>query len=310
MMSQLNSLDETNLMTEKNLRFFVKGIRQHKPKLSANEEGIIVDNFRNLQKQVSRGVPIKTVIAKGISDTIRDLEKLQIKVPDMRDYQLGVLSIEGDNSEYKNFITQPSTSQEQKGESVKVTQVFDMTKSLEFQLFFNPSSLYTYKYVAMHSDYRDTSKDSAGTIKKFSWKFAPTRIIQTGFCNGTSDIGNITGMRLYQPRVPYVAAMNTNSKRVSILIEEFSAQSFGSSQNSTFHFIYRPIYVASQTSIELSTEDYNDGIYTFRKPIKSLDSITLVFKDPTNEIAFTAPFDAFFIAIEFTCLKDYDNADV
>ncbi len=305
-------IDNDTILTENNLRIFLAGVKQYQQRFNKVEENIIVNHFRDLQKHVARGLPVRTVLAKGIEDTVRALEALKQKTPDIRDYFKDVLKADGDEPTYNAFakVGEEQQQQETKGENVKVVQFMDITNDLDFKLFFNPTSLYTHKYVAMHSDYRDTSTDAAGVIRKFSWKFAPTRIPQVGFCNGVSEIGNIIGMRLYQPRVPYVAGMNTNAKRVSILIEEFSAQSFGSSENSTFHFIYRPIYVSSQTSIELSTEDYNDGIYTFRKPIKTLDSITIVFKDPTNVLSFTAPFDAFFIAIEFTCLKEYENQDV
>lgn len=302
--------DPANIATENNLRFFLSGLNAKfgRP-FNATEQGIILDSFRSLQNQIIRGVPVETTLVNGIRDTIDKINKLSLKKPDMREYQMAVLKSEGDDPTHRAFVesTGYEKPEEVKGENVRVVQLMDITNPIDFKLFINPSSLYTHKYVAMHSTYRDTSSDSAGVIRKFSWKFAPTRNLQIGFCNGVSDIGNIIGMRLYQPRVPYVAAMNTTAKRVSILIEEFSSQSFGSSQNSSFHFIYRPIYVAGQTSIELSTEDYNDGIYNFRKPIKSLDSISLIFKDPTTQISFTSPFDPFFIAIEFTCLKNYDD---
>lgn len=305
-------VDSQNIATENNLRFFLNGLAQYKNNFNATEEGLILNNFRSLQNQIIRGIPVKTVLINGIANTINDLKKLQLKTPDMREYQMAVMKADNDDATHRAFVDsigydKPS---ETKGEGVRVVQVMGITNPIDFKLFFNPTSLYTHKYVAMHSDYRDTSSDSAGIIRKFSWKFAPTRNLQLGFCNGVSDIGNIIGMRLYQPRVPYVAAMNTSSKRVAILIEEFSSQSFGSSQNSSFHFIYRPLYASAITSIELSTEDYNDGIYTFRKPIKSLDSISLIFKNPTDEITFTDPFDVFFIAIEFTCLKNYDEKDL
>lgn len=306
------SVDSQNIATENNLRFFLQGLAQYKKNFNATEEGIILNNFRSLQNQIIRGVPVKTVLINGITNTINDLKKMQLKTPDMREYQMEIMKAENEDATHRAFVDSVGYDKpvETKGEGVRVVQLMDIANPIDFKLFFNPSSLYTHKYVAMHSNYRDTSSDSAGLIRKFAWKFAPTRNIQVGFCNAVSDIGNIIGMRLYQPRVPYVAAMDTSSKRVAILIEEFSSQSFGSSQNSTFHFIYRPMYVAGQTSIELCTEDYNDGIYTFRKPIKSLDSISLIFKNPTDEIYFTSPFDAFFIAIEFTCLKNYDEKDL
>jgi len=108
-------------------------------------------------------------------------------------------------------------------------------------------------------------------------------------------------MRLYQPRVPYVSSMLNSAHRISILVEEFAAQAFTTPSN-TFHFLLRPNIVVGQTSIELSTEDFNDGIFMFRDPIRQLSSITVSFANPDVPVIFSAPFNRFLLIFEFICL--------
>lgn len=172
----------------------------------------------------------------------------------------------------------------------------------EHRFHLNPAETFKHHYLVLDSDLRDLSNESAN-ITSFRWNYAATFNTTVGFCNSVEPITNIIGMRLYQPRVPYVAAMDTDAKRVSVLFDEFSAQAFIAENGRRFHYLLRPIYRASQTSIELSTEDYNDGIFNFRTPISSFDRLTVSFGDPLNVITFTKPFDRFILAIEFVCIN-------
>jgi hypothetical protein len=98
--------------------------------------------------------------------------------------------------------------------------------------------------------------------------------------------------------------MDTSAKRVSILIEEFASQSFIAENGRRFHFLLRPEFSnVIQNNIELSTEDYNDGIFNFNKAITKLDTCTISFGDPLNVLQFSEPFDRFMVAFEFICYK-------
>jgi len=174
----------------------------------------------------------------------------------------------------------------------------------DFKLMFNPESLYKHYYLVLDSDFRDTSSEISSDIRRFQWAYAPTVNIGVGFCNSVGTIRNIIGMRMYQPRIPYLPAMNNTAKRVSVLIEEFSAQAFIAENGRRFHFLLRPIFVNAQTDIELSTEDFNDGIFSFRKPITEISTMTLSFGDPLDVLSFSTPFNKFTIAFEFVCLGE------
>lgn len=190
-------------------------------------------------------------------------------------------------------------------QSISIQSVLGIENLFDLQLALNPSSLYEHIYVGLDTDYRDTTGDSGSSINKFTWKYAPTQNLGVGYCNSVGVVKNIVGMRMYQPKIIFLAEMDTDAKRVSILVEELQSQAYIAENGRRFHFLLRPIYSAGQTMIELSTEDYNDGIYNFRKPIKHIDSLTISFGNPLDILNFPTPLASRFIVVfEFTCLKD------
>jgi hypothetical protein len=96
-------VDSQNIATENNLRFFLNGLAQYKNNFNATEEGLILNNFRSLQNQIIRGIPVKTVLINGIANTINDLKKLQLKTPDMREYQMAVMKADNDDHQIYFF---------------------------------------------------------------------------------------------------------------------------------------------------------------------------------------------------------------
>lgn len=194
----------------------------------------------------------------------------------------------------------------------KVVSFLGINDLQEFKLFFNPESLYTHFYISLDTNYRDKSDEVDPTaVTKMKWNYAPTQVLADGFCNSVGTIRNIVGMRLYQPRIPNVAGLDTDAKRASILIEELAAQAFVAANGRRFHFLLRPTY--SQVNggrLELSTEDYNDGIFRFRDPVTSVTSFTISIGNPLVVLAFDFSMLNIVFVIEFTCLKlDGDAGD-
>ncbi len=197
----------------------------------------------------------------------------------------------------------PSTISQKVDKSLVLSEFMGINDLNELKMLFNPESMYVHYYLVLDSNYRDTTEEISTAITKFTWRYAPTQYTGTGFCNSVGVIRDIIGMRMYQPRVPYLAAMNTSAKRVSVLIGELKSQAFIAENGRRFHFLLRPNFVFGQTDIELSTEDYNDGIFNFRKPITKVDSFTISFGDPLDILTFSTPFNRFIIPFEIVCLK-------
>lgn len=262
--------------------------------------------YRKLDQKIFMGYKLSQIgpaLGKVLSGKIRNmLTEKRTPEPEFRDVQIKALG-SADSGELgsNDTVSVPINIQTN---SLKVSDFLGINDLTEFKMLFNPSSMLVHYYLCLDSDYRDQTDEVSTSITKFTWNYAPTQDKTIGFCNSVGVIRDIIGMRMYQPRVPYLAAMDTDAKRVSVLIEEFKAQSFVAENGRRFHFLLRPNFLTIvQTDIELSTEDYNDGIYNFRKPITTLSKLTVSFGDPLTILSFSTPFNRFIIPFEFICYK-------
>jgi hypothetical protein len=264
-------------------------------KLSAEDQQYTQKTYNAMNKTNYKNYTLDQILyalSTVISKKILDNRNTNIN---LHDYQAKHLIDDGDNESYNKSIVYDQTS---------ITSFLGIESIDELKLLVNPESMYVQYYVVLDSDYRNTTQENSTNITYFTWAYSPTQNTGVGFCNSVGNVHNIVGMRMYQPRVPYLSAMNTSAKRVSILVKELQAQAFITETGSRFHFLLRPDYTTANSSIELSTEDYNDGIFSFGKPITEFPSQTIIFGDPINTLSFSTPFDRFIIAIEYTCIKD------
>jgi len=271
--------------------------------------------YRSMDPNIFRGYKISKVgpiLGTVLGNKLRSLVREESTI-DIKEYQTKML---GTADQDPGLIGGPtetdlalkSNLDNSNDKSININNFLGINDLNEFKMLFNPESMHVHYYLALDSNFRETTyndpiNEVSSSIKKFTWKYAPTQYTGTGFCNSVGVIRDVIGMRMYQPRVPYLAAMNTSAKRVSVLIEEFKAQAFIAENGRRYHFLLRPNFIAGQTSIELSTEEYNDGIFNFRNPITKIDSITLSFGDPLEILTFSTPFDRFMVFFEFVCLK-------
>ncbi len=276
-------------------------------KLINKHEKHVVTLFRHMDPNVFKGHKISKfgpIMGKIFKDKLIEIIRNENKDEDFdpKEYQKKMLG--SADTELINSDTYSSDTELVKPDNhVAITEFMGINDLRDFKLLFNPESLYVHYYVVLDSNYRDTTEENSTNITKFKWHYAPTQSVGVGFCNSVGVIKDIIGMRMYQPKIPYVSAMNNSAKRVSVLIEEFAPQAFIAQNGRRFHFMLRPNYIDGQTSIEISTEDYNDGIFNFRTPITTLDTLTISFGDPLNVLSFATPFNRFMIPFEFICLK-------
>jgi hypothetical protein len=254
-------------------------------------------HFRNTYKPIP-------VIGNDLTSVIKASNKEdEINTHEMLKTMIGSSSETSTDKYMSSYLGETQTDVPIESDDIEINSFLGINDLSTLQLLFNPESLYTHYYVVLDTDYRQTSEESS-SITKFSWNYTDSQNLRDGFCNSVGRIRDIIGMRMYQPRVHYLASMDTTAKRVSILVEEFAPQAFIGENGRRFHFLLRPnLQPIAETSIELSTEDYNDGIYSFRKPITTFDSLTISFGDPLVLLEFPLIFDRFMIAFEFTCYK-------
>lgn len=272
--------------------------------------------YRSMDPLVFRGhkiTKIGPILGKVLSGKLQELirmEQEEQETIDLREYQKAAIGsadqdpgVYGGPTEEDSKLLRASEGPKNTDKALVLSEFLGINDLNEFRMLFNPESMYVHYYLVLDSDYRDTTEEIPTAITKFTWRYAPTQFTGTGFCNSVGVIRDIIGMRMYQPRVPYLAGMNTDAKRVSVLIEELASQAFIAENERRFHFLLRPNFITGQTDIELSTENYNDGIFNFRKPITKIDSFTLSFGDPLQILTFSTPFNRFIVPFEIVCLK-------
>lgn len=197
------------------------------------------------------------------------------------------------NTKISTNILRPQTTE------IEISSILGFNNVYEIQKLFNPEASYIRNYIILDSRYRLITNTNTSPITQFQWSYVDNANITNTSVNSIGTIKNIVSMRLYQPRVPFVQTgtynMNSETRRVSILINEFLAQSFIGPNDSRFHFILQPIIMNISADplfpyypnmIELKVEEFNDGKFSFRKPITTFDTLSVTFLDPVNVITF------------------------
>jgi hypothetical protein len=200
-----------------------------------------------------------------------------------------------DEKSTSNLVISNNSDRAQSTE-LAIASLLGLNDAFSIQQLFNPEATYIRNYVVLDSKYRILNEASPDSINLFTWSYVDNANIDIGTVNSIGTIKNVMAMRIYQPRVPFVSSgtysMNTESRRVAIVVQEFIAQSFIGPLGSKFHFMLQPIIpvVIAPTTlpnmIELEVEEFNDGIFRFRKPIVTFNTLSVSFLDPVNVIPF------------------------
>jgi hypothetical protein len=132
-------------------------------------------------------------------------------------------------------------------------------------------------------DTRYRTLDNDGTTF-FQWVFNNNEITLQGTVNAVGNIKDIIAIRIFPIKLPYNSNIDNDYNRVSILIQEMSAQSFIAQENRRFHFIFST--TIDDRWINLEPESFNDGYFRFRTPITRLDTLTLSFGSPLERVTF------------------------
>lgn len=189
-------------------------------------------------------------------------------------------------NDFRDFQNRQILDMEEKDHEIKmddieITGLFGLTSLSDISRIFNPIISYSKNYIAFDSFNRDVS--SINTLK---WNYASIMNTASGNVSTNDEIRSIISIKLYQPSIP-TSFVNTNTNRISFLIEEFSANSYIASSNRRYHFLSRVnTNLNNNRFCECQTEGYADGEFKFRKPITHLSSLTISLGDPTVEIPF------------------------
>ena len=143
----------------------------------------------------------------------------------------------------------------------------------------------TAKTIRLLLDTRYRLLDNDGSTY-YKWNYIGRTDLQQGTTNATIDIQNITAVRAFPIKVPYVSLLDNNAySRVSMYISEFSAQSIIAQEGRNYHFLY-----GSKTNNRFVDLDFGNitesAYYRFRQPIARLDTLTITFGSPLQPVIF------------------------
>ena len=102
-------------------------------------------------------------------------------------------------------------------------------------------------------------------------------------------VRDIIALRIYPCRIPYVDSADNKYSRISVLIGNYSAQSFIAHEYRKFHFMLKSEIDTS--FINLETNKYNDGFVHFTKPT-ALQDFDVSFASPIEQILFDNDVDS------------------
>lgn len=253
----------------------------------SNAEKVKIIKFIKKQNQdLLEKHPIDTVrdfLAKSIITEFNNFRcnPKVIDIREMQKQQIGVTEEEGTVKSASDSTNIPK--QIKFSNLVDVNKVFGQNTAAGLRKIINPNAAISTNYLLLDTRWRLLTNN--GTTM-FMWNHVNNAVRQQGSVNTAGIVRDIVQLRLYPIRLPYIASADNAYKRITILIEEFAAQSFIAQENRRFHFIMK-----SSTDgrwIDLDPQNYNDGYFRFGKPITQIDTLSISFGTPLENMVFDA----------------------
>lgn len=256
--------------------------------LTIQEKVFIVQTISQLDISKYKGVNIRQIVA-NVSAIMRDqiVELLEEEKKTIEPNPINMRDVL--KREVVNVSNRPVSNRPLPPpkilSSIDINSLIGLDTVGKIQALLNPPALYEKNYIVLDSFNRNESITSQ---TRFQWNYADNANTTIGTVNTIGTIKNIVAMKLYQPVIPNIDSINVNSARVSILIEEFQAQSFIASSSRRYHFLTKVVeqFPFNNRYRDLQIEDYHDGVYKFRKPIVRFETLTVSFGDPIDLMAF------------------------
>lgn len=153
----------------------------------------------------------------------------------------------------------------------------------EFKLLKTVQDVYS-SYVLLDSRYRKIEGAIGNPITSYKWEYTPTIYTTQGTANVISRIQDILYIQVQEFYIPYTAAADNVYRRVSMLIEEFSALAVIAHENRRYHMLFHTNIDGNR--IRLGVPPTDEGKFRFATPINKVDQLTLSFGSPLTQIQF------------------------
>ena len=166
-----------------------------------------------------------------------------------------------------------------------IINLLGMTTADEAVRILNPESQHKKNHILLDSRYRIFTEQSSNEIIKFSWNYIQKS--QSTIDGSVNIIGNtrdIVALRIFPFRIPYTQSADNKYQRISVFIEELGSQSFIGHEQRKFHFMLNT--TIDTDFINVGTDLDDQAYFWFEKPITTLDTLTISFGNPLEQIVF------------------------
>jgi hypothetical protein len=165
-----------------------------------------------------------------------------------------------------------------------VEKLFGATDKFQLQQILNPQAQRRSAYISMDSKYRLTSNGGTDSIV---WNFLNNSAINAqGAVNSIGVVQNLVAIKVNRIRIPYLDSADNTHKKITMLIEEFRAQSYIGQENRRYHFQFSPEIDGNQINLIPWPGGIETGKFNFRTPITQLNTLTVSFGAPLTSILF------------------------
>ncbi|MGL5934490.1 MAG: hypothetical protein ACRCZI_02585 [Cetobacterium sp.] len=165
--------------------------------------------------------------------------------------------------------------------SVDIASILGSKTFTDLKNIFSPTAAIKNKKILLDTRYRVLDNDGRTIIK---WNYANNTSTTQGSTNAVGDIQNIVSVRVFPFQMPYLKSADNEYKRITMYIQEFSAQSVIAQENRNYHFMFET--EVNDRYINLNLPRSVDGIYKFTNPITRLDSVNISFGSPLEQVTF------------------------
>lgn len=153
----------------------------------------------------------------------------------------------------------------------------------EFKIMRTIQDVYS-AYVLLDSRYRKIEGSITNQINEYRWEYTPTIITTQGTTNSIAWIQDIMYFQLHDFSIPYVSDADNIYKRVSFLIQEFSALAVIAHENRRYHLMLPSTVEGNRINLQAPVVD--SGTFRFSTPINKVDQLTISFGSPLTGIVF------------------------
>jgi hypothetical protein len=263
--------------------------------LTQVDKKIIIEFLKNINHDIFKKHPFDNILLSISELLVNQIKKTPCKednainLHEMLKNEMGVrndIDDDDDNNNNNNNTTNSTNS---------VTQITNaLSDNLNISSFLGASNL-SHLQTLITGDKEKIKKRASimldtryrlitNNSSTFTWNFVNNENVSDGTVNVSGNINNIISMRLSPIRIPYTASADNDYSRITLLVNEFSSQSFIGQEGRRFHFINNAI--VDNRWIIVCPENFNDGYFYFRTPLNFSSTITVSFGSPLDSLDF------------------------